>query len=237
MNNLAKWYEAVEAFQVNILGNKAPREVQVLNELELEYTHKHLNEELHELGVAKNVYQQADALTDLIYVALGGLFKMGIAPGVLFQEVHDANMRKDPASTDRTKHDAVKSKNWIGPDLPMAIAKALAFQVEMPELFKRVQAKVAQRGESYNTSGTTNKIEVEDYFPFGHPSHAQMVHIKALRLIATVSRDMENPDLPDCAEHVVDLAAYLSFYFDFIMEQATQAGVPMLDEVEEKLAQ
>ena len=238
MASLHKWLDAVEAFQTKILGNKKLRHVTYLDQYEMLYTYKHISEELEELAMAKDVYAQADALFDTIYVALGGLFKMGLAPGELFHEVHAANMRKIGAATSRTKKDAAKPADWIGPDIRTAVEKALAFEVEppQPELFKRVQAKTAQRGKSYNNANAITNIEVEDYFPFNHASYAQMVWLKALRLVATVGRDLENPSLPDCAEHVIDATAYLSFYFDFIMAEARN-NVHVLDNVEEKLAQ
>jgi len=205
----------------------------------MQYTTKHISEELRELERADDVYQQSDALIDMIYVALGGLFKMGIAPGVLFTEVHEANMRKASGATSRTHKDAVKPPDWIGPDLHAALEKALAFNPdsELPELFRRALAKKAQRGKSYNNSNAITNIEVEDHFPFNHASYGQMVWVKALRLVATIGRDLKNPSLPDCAEHLVDFTNYASFYFDFIMEEAMQAGAETLDAVEEKLAQ
>ena len=51
-------------------------------------------EEIAEFLIAQNVYEQADAIIDLIYFALGTLVEMGVEPGNLFKIVHEANMGK-----------------------------------------------------------------------------------------------------------------------------------------------
>lgn len=53
-----------------------------------------LMEEMAEFLIAPDVYEQADAMIDLIYFALGTLVEMGIKPDRLFEIVHEANMSK-----------------------------------------------------------------------------------------------------------------------------------------------
>lgn len=51
-------------------------------------------EELDEFKTASSIEDQADAMIDLIYLALGTLVEMGIKPDRLFHIVHEANMSK-----------------------------------------------------------------------------------------------------------------------------------------------
>lgn len=51
-------------------------------------------EELDEFMDARDIVEQADAMIDLIYFALGTMVEMGIRPDELFQIVHTANMDK-----------------------------------------------------------------------------------------------------------------------------------------------
>jgi predicted HAD superfamily Cof-like phosphohydrolase len=51
-------------------------------------------EEINEFIEADDIVEQADAMIDLIYFALGTLVEMGIKPDELFAIVHKANMAK-----------------------------------------------------------------------------------------------------------------------------------------------
>lgn len=53
-----------------------------------------LLEELQEFKEAKTIEDQADAMIDTIYLALGTLVEMGVRPATLFDIVHEANMSK-----------------------------------------------------------------------------------------------------------------------------------------------
>lgn len=55
---------------------------------------KWMCEEIEELIDADSIYEQADAIIDLIYFALGTLVEMGVRPKSLFDIVQDANMNK-----------------------------------------------------------------------------------------------------------------------------------------------
>jgi predicted HAD superfamily Cof-like phosphohydrolase len=54
----------------------------------------YMNEELNEFLAARTVVDQADAMIDLIYFALGTLVEIGVNPEPLFDIVHNANMSK-----------------------------------------------------------------------------------------------------------------------------------------------
>jgi predicted HAD superfamily Cof-like phosphohydrolase len=75
-----------------------------------------LEEETTELGQAYlqgDLVGVADALGDLIYVALGTAVEMGIPMDKVFQAIHKANMAKLPA-VDGGK--VKKPEGWVGPE-------------------------------------------------------------------------------------------------------------------------
>ena len=85
-----------------------------------------LHEELDEFCTASNsgdIVGVADALADLVYVALGTAYKMGLPFGKIWDTVHSANMRKVAGQTKRgNKVDAKKPEGWVGPEAEIARA-------------------------------------------------------------------------------------------------------------------
>lgn len=74
-------------------------------------------EEINEFKEAKSLDEQADAMIDLIYFALGTMVEMGVKPEELFDIVHRANMSKlwedgKPRMKD-TK--VMKPPTWVDP--------------------------------------------------------------------------------------------------------------------------
>jgi predicted HAD superfamily Cof-like phosphohydrolase len=71
-----------------------------LSDADIQLSHKQLMEEVCEWEDAdldNNLPGQVDAMLDLIYFALGILYKMGLSPleiDILFEAVHAANMTK-----------------------------------------------------------------------------------------------------------------------------------------------
>lgn len=53
-----------------------------------------MEEEIREFREATSIVEQADAMIDTIYFALGTLVEMGVKPEELFDIVHHANMSK-----------------------------------------------------------------------------------------------------------------------------------------------
>ena len=86
-----------------------------------------LHEELDEFTTAAasgDIVGVADALADLVYVALGTAYKMGLPFDAIWKAVQEANMRKVPGQTKRgNKVDAMKPAGWAGPEA--AIARAI----------------------------------------------------------------------------------------------------------------
>ena len=63
---------------------------------------KWMNEEVAEFLVAQDIYEQADAMIDLIYFALGTLVEMGLEADELFDIVQKANMANCGPTANRT---------------------------------------------------------------------------------------------------------------------------------------
>jgi len=86
-----------------------------------------IHEELTEFAEATNsgdIVGAADALADIVYVALGTAYKMGLPFDEIWQAVQSANMHKVRGMTKRgNKIDAVKPEGWVGPEA--AIARAI----------------------------------------------------------------------------------------------------------------
>lgn len=77
-----------------------------------------MREEVDEFLSAENVVDQADAMIDLIYFAVGTLVEMGVRPARLFDIVHQANMAKlweDGAPRWREDGKTVKPPSWRDP--------------------------------------------------------------------------------------------------------------------------
>jgi len=90
-------------------------------------------EELTEFDEAMrqdNLVGMADALADLVYVAIGTAYQMGLPFQEIWDAVQEANMTKQPGLTKRgMKIDAMKPDGWVGPESTIM------------ELIKHVQAK------------------------------------------------------------------------------------------------
>ena len=80
-------------------------------------------EELEELLEADNTVDEADALADIIYFAMGGFTRMGISSkkaSRIFNAVHCANMAKVAGKKESRAvegvTDAAKPVTWVGPE-------------------------------------------------------------------------------------------------------------------------
>lgn len=89
--------------------------------------YKWMKEEIDEfLEAGDDMVEQADAMIDLMYFALGTLVEMGIRPDRLFQIVHGANMQKlwsDGKPHYNQDGKTIKPAGWKDPhdDLAQAI--------------------------------------------------------------------------------------------------------------------
>lgn len=113
--------DMVERFQREILDYPIPDTPTKLMPTRKNWALIALREELDEFEASEKLEDEADALIDFTYFALGRLIEMGIAPRALFEEVHAANMKKVRGSLEKRPgslgYDAIKPKGWRAPDL------------------------------------------------------------------------------------------------------------------------
>ena len=92
----------------------------------------HLQEELDELFDALTIEEMADALIDIVYIALGTALQMGLPWNKLWDDVQRANMSKVHGNSLRHMHDALKPPGWVGPKT-LQILHAAGFRDERDE--------------------------------------------------------------------------------------------------------
>ena len=113
------YYNAVQQFHATVLGIQ---DTTPTFELPVAFSQRvaFLEEELEELELAheaKDMVGVADALADLVYVAIGTAHMMGIDFDQVFKAVHAANMQKLRGITKRGMvYDAIKPEGWVGPE-------------------------------------------------------------------------------------------------------------------------
>lgn len=77
-----------------------------------------MREEINEFLEADEIVEQADAMIDLMYFALGTMVEMGVKPDKLWQIVQDANMAKlwsDGKPRHREDGKTIKPPTWTDP--------------------------------------------------------------------------------------------------------------------------
>lgn len=77
---------------------------------------KWMREEIEEFENSNTVYEQADAIMDLLYYALGALVEMGIKPDKLFMLVHEYNIKKIIGKRRDDDGKIMKPCGWQHPD-------------------------------------------------------------------------------------------------------------------------
>jgi predicted HAD superfamily Cof-like phosphohydrolase len=90
---MRKQYEQVREFHGKF-GHPAATKPTDMEEDRRDQRITYMNEELDEFFDAETSVDQADAMIDLIYFALGTLVELGVNPEPLFDIVHNANMSK-----------------------------------------------------------------------------------------------------------------------------------------------
>ena len=89
-----------------------------------------LAEEIDEFKHAQTLDEQADAMIDLLYFALGTMVEMGVDASPLFRIVHEANMSKLwPDGNPRLKSDGKVKKPPTWSDPSEALKRELARQM------------------------------------------------------------------------------------------------------------
>ena len=115
---LEKGYEAVKEFH-KAFNAPVGEEPHVFGKKDVRRRVEWMNEEITEFIQAENIYEQCDALTDLIYFALGTFVEMGVNPDKLFNIVQEANMSKlwaDGKARYREDGKILKPETWVDPE-------------------------------------------------------------------------------------------------------------------------
>jgi predicted HAD superfamily Cof-like phosphohydrolase len=86
-------FEMVKAFQLAMNQPVAVKPT-VMNEVRQMQRYEYMAEELMEFIGSTELVDQADAMIDLIYLAIGTMVELGVQPEPLFQIVQNANMSK-----------------------------------------------------------------------------------------------------------------------------------------------
>lgn len=119
-------YEDVSEFHQQILKNPHPETPTLNSELWMIERYRFLLEEAEEFFESAeqgNIVKATDGLVDLIYVALGTLYMMGVPMQQCWDAVHKANMTKISGTTKRgMRIDAMKPEGWVGPEKDIAAA-------------------------------------------------------------------------------------------------------------------
>lgn len=223
-------YLDVAAFQQKVLGLDQPSHgsYSTLKQTPgYKTTMKGLHEELVELNNALDnecVSEQVDALIDLIYFALGGLYQMGIPFRQCWDEVHGKNMQKVRGETKRSEAcDAAKPAGWTPPTFNFdrardlkpfpVITSAAIMEGGIPGPLIEVANLLAKKAEDYRTG-----IKLSAYFPFGHESYTHMVTTKALRLVSLCkAREAgKKPNFESVRDTCLDIISYATFYIQAI---------------------
>jgi predicted HAD superfamily Cof-like phosphohydrolase len=116
--------EQVMRFNHEILGIE-PRILGPMQPDEADHLVRCLDEETSEFTAAfvnHDFIGQIDSIMDLMYFAMGGLYKMGLSAETaeqIFSAIHDANMTKKKgvvARRDNGSPDAIKPEGWRSPE-------------------------------------------------------------------------------------------------------------------------
>lgn len=113
-----KAWEAVREFH-RAFGAPHPDKPELLGADRVAARAEWMREEIGELFEAETIAEQADAMIDLIYFALGTLVEMGVRPQRLFDIVQSANMSKlwpDGKPHYREDGKVIKSPQWADPE-------------------------------------------------------------------------------------------------------------------------
>lgn len=110
-------WEAVKEFQLKF-GHPVANSPQMLEQDRAQKRYNWMLEEINEFLEADEIVEQADAMIDVIYFALGTLVEMGIKPDALFDIVQAANMAKlwpDGKPHYNSEGKTIKPSTWEDP--------------------------------------------------------------------------------------------------------------------------
>ena len=128
MSSMSSMLRDVAEFHEHILNDPAEESPSLVSAEYCVARTAFMHEELSEFIISAtdgDIVGVADALADIVYVALGTAYKMGLPFEEIWAAVQSANMRKVRGTTKRGNAvDARKPDGWVGPEA--VIARAIA---------------------------------------------------------------------------------------------------------------
>lgn len=202
--SLREMQAEVDRFQLEVLGGEqSPQGPLALSGDAKRHRLNFLHEEVAEFDRAETLEDQADALIDLVYFALGALHHMGVPAGPVWDEVHARNMQKRLGTVAKRAlpgmKDAVKPEGWTAPDH--------SWLNEVTPAIVAACRICAKKAGDYQRA-----VKRDDYFPFGLKSYVHEIFKKALRLksLAAVEGDPLNESVMDTALDTINYCRFLA---------------------------
>lgn len=207
-----------------------------------------LREELDELDEADGVADQADALIDMTYFALGRLVEMGVPARAVWDEVQRANMTKIRGTQSKRPgslgFDAVKPEGWEAPThafLTGLSLRELRDQRHLATLYRastfrawqEIQPKprIAVIGHARHGKDTVAEL-LRDRYGFRFQS-SSLWAAKNIMLDAFYAVGKEYASAEECFE---DRGAHRAFWYDTISRynehNPTRLGRELLEDVD-----
>ena len=224
---VGRMLDKVQAFNVDVRGVQLPQTPQSLTREEAHRAVGAIGEEIKEFCEAveaQDPLEQADALLDMVFFALGRLVEMGVPAWAVMQEISRANNDKQPGALSKRPgwngRDAVKPVGWRGPDHSWLLTfslqdleKARRWD-QLPETVQRIAKIATSKGGDYNNIAGGR----DAYFPFGHMSYAQVLHMKVARIQSLINSQAvgKTPNHEGLADSIDDLLNYGVFYREAI---------------------
>jgi predicted HAD superfamily Cof-like phosphohydrolase len=126
MNSTSNMFDDVGRFHEEVLGLEPPELPTLVNQDWILERQRFMLEELNEFCTAAmtgDMVKAADGLVDVVYVALGTAWQMGLPWDPIWRAVQKANMAKRRGITSRGNAvDAVKPPGWQAPEQEIAQA-------------------------------------------------------------------------------------------------------------------
>lgn len=117
---MADVFKATADFNRSIIGIVQPARPEMLPPFRVDAHVEHVCEELNELKAAETARDQVDALTDIIFLAAGRLYEMGVDAQAHWDEVCARNAERVRGNNAKRPgsigYDAVKPEGWQEPD-------------------------------------------------------------------------------------------------------------------------
>jgi phosphoribosyl-ATP pyrophosphohydrolase len=158
-----------------------------------------------------------DGLADIVFVAIGAMWKLGADARRVMDEVCASNLSKGRVTVGRGgAPDASKGDGFVPADFGRA--DLWDSWTTLPRVLHEAAAIRAAKAADYMSGGVTRG----DYNPFGIESYAHNVHEKSCRIISLV-RSRAAARHESIRDSAVDLINYASFLVEYIDDEVSDS--------------